>query len=203
MSLCSFSFGHCMDYCLSCELHLLIVTLGIIKVFLQVVYLIFYFCYTLSFLYICICKSEFKTYSFFSAYFNKYVLIYCSVKWIPYLFSLRDIVNIENGLCKKEIGDTKGTIVNRKSKKCRCNWSNERGQQENNGAHHTTWALIMCYALFMCITMNIQNTALSWQFQNQRAKSQKDAKLTHLTQIHDRSLSWLCTDISIISGGLN
>jgi hypothetical protein len=109
------------------------------------------FCYTLSFLYICICKSEFKTYSFFSAYFNKYVLIYCSVKWIPYLFSLRDIVNIENGLCKKEIGDTKGTIVNRKSKKCRCNWSNERGQQENNGAHHTTWALIMCYALFMCL----------------------------------------------------
>ena len=39
---------------------------------------------------------------------------------------------------QEEIEDTKGTIVNRKSKKYRCNWSNERGQQENNGAHHTT-----------------------------------------------------------------
>jgi len=36
----------------------------------------------------------------------------------------------------------------------------------------------------MCITMNIKNTALSEQFQNQRAKSHKEAKLTHLAQIH-------------------
>ena len=62
-----------------------------------------------------------------------------------------------------------------------------------------------CVIVIICHIMKwkIQkNTTMSQQFRNPIEKSQKEVKPTPLIQIHDGSLSWLGTGISIKGGGI-